>query len=77
MKKGQFECYFFRKFTLSAYVFKMIDDIIKEWYIRDTSVLLVYCEPEDGYRSAVLDNVSANVPDADIKKKLADMLPSR
>ena len=73
MKKGQFECYFFRKFTLSAYVFKMIDDIIKEWYIRDTSVLLVYCEPEDGYRSAVLaalDNVSANVPDADIKKKL-------
>ena len=41
---------------------------------RDTSALLVYCEPEDGYRSAALaalDNVSVNVPDADIKKKLA------
>lgn len=54
----------------------MIDDIIKEWYIRNTSALPVYCEPEDGYRSAVLaalDNVSANVPDADIKKKLATL----
>ena len=48
----------------------MIDDIIKEWYIRDTSALLVYCEPEDGYRSAVLAALD-NVPDADIKKKLA------
>lgn len=43
---------------------------------RDTSAMLVYCEPEDGYKSvafAALDNISANTPDASMKKKLATL----
>ncbi len=39
---------------------------------RDTSAMLVYCEPKDGYKSvafAALDNISANIPDASMKKK--------
>ena len=43
---------------------------------RDTSAMLVYCTPKDGYKSvavAALDNVSANVPDENIKKKLASL----
>ncbi len=42
----------------------------------DTSSMLVYCAPKDGYKSlafAALDNVSANVPDEDITKKLATL----
>ena len=42
----------------------------------DTSAMLVYCTPKDGYKSvavAALDNVSANVPDENIKKKLASL----
>ncbi|MGN0476057.1 MAG: linear amide C-N hydrolase, partial [Ruminococcus sp.] len=42
----------------------------------DTSSMLVYCEPEDGYKSmafAALDNVSANVPDENIKSKMASL----
>lgn len=41
---------------------------------RDTSAMLVYCEPEDGYKSvgfAALDNISANTPEESMKKKLA------
>ena len=41
---------------------------------RNTSAMLVYCEPEDGYKSvavAALDNVSANDPEANLKKKFA------
>ena len=41
---------------------------------KNTSAMLVYCEPKDGYKSiafAALDNVSANVPDENIKKELA------
>ena len=40
---------------------------------NDTSSMLVYCTPKDGYKSvgfAALDNVSANVPDESLKKKL-------
>lgn len=40
---------------------------------NDTSAMLVYCTPKDGYKSvgfAALDNVSANVPDESLKKKL-------
>lgn len=40
----------------------------------DTSALLVYCTPKNGYRSvafAALDNISANVPDESIKTKLS------
>ena len=40
---------------------------------RDTSAMLVYCAPKDGYRSvafAALDNVGANIPDESLKKKL-------
>lgn len=40
----------------------------------DTSAMLVYCQPEDGYRSvafAALDNISANIPDTSIKTQLA------
>ena len=43
---------------------------------RDTSAMLVYCAPKDGYRSvafAALDNVSANIPDESLKKKLATL----
>ena len=38
--------------------------------------MLVYCEPKDGYKSvafAALDNISANTPDASMKKKLATL----
>ena len=41
---------------------------------RDTSAMLVYCAPKNGYKSVALtalDNISANEPDADLKKKLA------
>ncbi len=43
---------------------------------RDTSAMLVYCEPEDGYKSvgfAALDNISANTPEESMKKKLATL----
>lgn len=43
---------------------------------RDTSAMLVYCTPKNGYKSvafAALDNVSANVPDENLKKKLASL----
>lgn len=39
----------------------------------DSSAMLVYCTPSDGYKSvafAALDNLGANVADADIKAKL-------
>ena len=45
-------------------------------FSKDTSAMLVYCTPKDGYKSiafAALDNVSANVPDENIKKKLASL----
>lgn len=41
---------------------------------NDSSAMLVYCTPKDGYKSvafAALDNVSANDADSSIKKKLA------
>ena len=43
-------------------------------FSKDTSAMLVNCAPKDGYKSiafAALDNVSANVPDENIKKELA------
>lgn len=43
---------------------------------KDTSAMLVYCTPKDGYKSvafAALDNVSANNPEENIKKKLASL----
>ena len=43
---------------------------------KNTSAMLVYCEPKDGYKSiafAAMDNVSANVPDENIQKKLASL----
>lgn len=43
---------------------------------RDTSAMLVYCEPEDGYKSvgfAALDNISANTPEESMKKKFATL----
>ena len=43
---------------------------------RDTSAMLVYCEPEDGYKSvgfAALDNISANTPEESMKKNLATL----
>ncbi|MGN0627305.1 MAG: linear amide C-N hydrolase [Oscillospiraceae bacterium] len=43
---------------------------------KNTSAMMVYCEPKDGYKSiafAALDNVSANVPDASMAKKLATL----
>ena len=41
---------------------------------RDTSAMLVYCTPKNGYKSvalAALDNISANQPDVSMAKKLA------
>lgn len=43
---------------------------------KNTSAMLVYCAPKDGYRSvafAALDNVSANDPQASIAKKMATL----
>lgn len=43
---------------------------------RDTSAMLVYCTPKNSYKSvafAAMDNVSANVPDENLKKKLASL----
>lgn len=43
---------------------------------NDTSAMLVYCAPKNGYKSvafAALDNISANVPDKSLKKKLATL----
>lgn len=43
---------------------------------NDTSSMLVYCTPKNGYKSvafAALDNVSANVPDENIQKKLTSL----
>lgn len=43
---------------------------------KNTSAMLVYCTPKDGYQSvafAALDNVSANNPTANIKKELATL----
>lgn len=43
---------------------------------NDTSAMLVYCTPKNGYKSvafAAMDNVSANVPDESIKKKLTSL----
>ena len=43
---------------------------------NDTSSMLVYCAPKNGYRSvafAALDNVSANTPEANMKQKLATL----
>ncbi len=43
---------------------------------KNTSAMLVYCTPKDGYRSvafAALDNVSANAPQASISKKMATL----
>ena len=43
---------------------------------KDTSAMLVYCTPKNGYKSvafAALDNVSANLPDESMKKKLATL----
>lgn len=43
---------------------------------RYTSAMLVYCEPKGGYKSvafAALDNISANIPNASMKKKLATL----
>ena len=45
---------------------------------RDTSAMLVYCTPKDGYKSvalAALDNISANQPDVSMAKKAR--LPDR
>ena len=42
----------------------------------DTSAMLVYCTPKNGYKSvafAALDNISANTPDESMKKKLATL----
>lgn len=43
---------------------------------KNTSSMLVYCSPKKGYKSiafAALDNVSANDPQANIKKKLSSL----
>ena len=42
----------------------------------DTSSMLVYCAPKDGYKSvafAALDNINANTPESSAKQKLATL----
>lgn len=44
---------------------------------NNTSAMLVYCAPRDGYRSvafAALDNISANNPEASLKKKMTTLV---
>lgn len=43
---------------------------------KNSSAMLVYCAPSDGYKSvafAALDNISANVADESLKKKMASL----
>lgn len=43
---------------------------------NDTSAMLVYCAPKNGYRSvgvAALDNVSANAPDSSLIQRMATL----
>ena len=43
-------------------------------FSKNTSAMLVYCTPKDGYKSvgfAALDNISANAADSSLKTKLA------
>ena len=45
-------------------------------FSKDTSAMTVCCAPKDGYKSvafAAIDNISANVPDESIAKKLATL----
>lgn len=42
----------------------------------DTSAMVVYCSPQDGYRSvafAALDNIQANTPEQSLKTRLATL----
>lgn len=46
-------------------------------FLNDTSAMLVYCAPKDGYRSvafSALDNIGANAADSGIRTKLACLL---
>lgn len=43
---------------------------------NDTSAMMVYCSPKDGYKSvafAALDNISANIPDKNVKNRLSSL----
>lgn len=70
MKAPDFSCSAFGITTTDG------DDIMGRNYDfrYDTSAMLVYCSPEDGYSSvafAALDNISVSVADEGIKSKLA------
>lgn len=65
-------------FGCSAFTMKDVDGNIlmgRNYDFKlDTSAMLVYCTPKNGYRSvafAALDNLSANQPEAGMSKKLA------
>ena len=61
-------------FGCSAFTMKNYDSVMMGRnydFKNDTSSMLVYCTPTDGYKSvafAALDNISANVPEESMKK---------
>lgn len=65
-------------FGCSAFSIKDIDNNVLMGrnydFKNDSSSMLLYCTPKDGYKSvafAALDNISANAADSSIKSKLA------
>ena len=66
-------------FGCSAFTMKNPDSVMMGRnydFKNDTSAMLVYCTPTDGYKSvafAALDNISANVPEESMKKRLATL----
>ncbi len=70
VKAPEFACTAFslRDSSLSVHMGRNYD------FKNDTSALLIYCSPKDGYKSigfAALSNASANHPDSSIKEKLS------
>lgn len=67
-------------FGCSAFTMKNSDSVMMGRnydFKNDTSSMLVYCSPKDGYRSvafAALDNVNANVPEKNNESMLATLL---
>lgn len=67
-------------FGCSAFTMKNSDSVMMGRnydFKNDTSSMLVYCSPKDGYRSvafAALDNVNANVPEKNNESTLATLL---
>ena len=68
------------KFSCSAFTLTDTDNDVHMGrnydFKKDTSAMMVFCSPKDGYKSvgfAALDNASANAADANIKNKLSSL----